>query len=204
MRTRARKRILDYVTSHPDASASQIARGLGMSSPAVRHHLGVLRSDGRIELGAAAPWRGRGRPQLLYRVSELLLGDNLAMITDNLLKTGQASSNSGAAGKLLDALVHGLLDQLGRIPGDAAAASRIGALVTRLNLLHYRAHWEAGAEGPRLMFGHCPYAAVIENHPELCQMDGRAVSAAMGSRARQLAKIDLSGRAGSQCVFSFK
>ncbi|MFH1185434.1 MAG: winged helix-turn-helix transcriptional regulator [Chloroflexota bacterium] len=204
MRTRARKRILDYVTNHPYASASRIARGLGMSSPAVRHHLGILRSDGRIELGRAAPGRGRGRPQLFYRISERLVGDNLAMIADRLLQTGKASSTSRAAQKLMDAVAQGLSDQLGPFEGDASPASRIAALVKRLNLLHYRAHWEAGAEGPRLMFGHCPYAAVIERHPELCQMDGRAVSEAMGTRARQIAKIDLSGRTGSQCIFSFR
>ena len=132
------------------------------------------------------------------------MGDNLAIIADSLLQAAKAGPASQGPNRIIDSLADDLLDQLGPIAADAAPASRIAALVNRLNELHYRAHWEAGAEGPRLMFGHCPYAAVIENHPELCQMDRRAVSEAMGTGARQLCKIDLMGSGASQCIFSFK
>jgi predicted ArsR family transcriptional regulator len=42
--------------------------------------------------------------------------------------------------------------------------------------MNYHARWEAGAEGPRILFGHCPYAAIVGKHPELCEMDVSLVS----------------------------
>jgi len=60
MRTRARKRILDFVAQHPGATAAQMARGLGMTAPAVRHHLAILIADGRFELAAGAAEGRRG------------------------------------------------------------------------------------------------------------------------------------------------
>jgi predicted ArsR family transcriptional regulator len=76
--------------------------------------------------------------------------------------------------------------------------------VERLSRLQYRAHWEAGAEGPHVIFGHCPYAAVIERHPELCQMDGKAIAAVMKAEVQQKAKIAQSGPGASSCVFALK
>ncbi|NOH03540.1 MAG: hypothetical protein HND47_17050 [Chloroflexi bacterium] len=49
----------------------------------------------------------------------------------------------------------------------------------KLNDLHYQARWEAGAQGPRLLFGRCPYARVIEGHPEICKMDEAMLEAAL-------------------------
>jgi predicted ArsR family transcriptional regulator len=55
-------------------------------------------------------------------------------------------------------------------------AKRLNLIVEKLNQMHYHAHWEAGAEGPRVLFGHCPYAAVVGKHPELCEMDTNLLS----------------------------
>jgi predicted ArsR family transcriptional regulator len=48
---------------------------------------------------------------------------------------------------------------------------RLALLVEKLNEMHYQARWEAGAGGPRVLFGRCPYARVIDAHPEICTMD---------------------------------
>jgi predicted ArsR family transcriptional regulator len=204
MHIRARKRVFDFLTEHTGASAGQIGRGLGMSTPAVRHHLSILEAEGRIEPAPSTRSALRGRPELRYRVAERLQGDNLALISDTLLKTWKSTSTTHGRRRLIDALAQGLAEQLGPTNDNSTAAIRIAALVESLNQLHYLAHWEAGAEGPRIIFGHCPYAAVIEGNPELCQMDARAVSLTMRAEAQQIAKIDLKSNSGLRCVFSLK
>jgi predicted ArsR family transcriptional regulator len=67
--------------------------------------------------------------------------------------------------------------------------------------MHYQARWEAGADGPRVLFGRCPYAAVIEGHPELCQMDVSLLGNALGREVRQLGKIE---KAQGLCVFAVR
>ena len=78
-------------------------------------------------------------------------------------------------------------------------ARRLNLTVEKLNQMNYHARWEAGSEGPRILFTHCPYAAIIEKHPELCQMDQAMLKELLAQPARQIFK---SGKEGSSvCVF---
>ena len=204
MNTRVRERILDFLGQRPMASAGEIARGLGMAAAAVRHHLTILRKDGRIDQAPGRRAKSRGRPELRYRLSGSLMGSNVAMLFESLAKTwGARTTPQAGRQQVSEALARGLVEQLGLLKAGQAA-SRIAQLVERLNTLHYHSRWEAGAEGPRLIFGHCPYAEVIERHPELCQMDARALTVATGSIARQVAKIDLRAGTVTQCVFTLR
>jgi predicted ArsR family transcriptional regulator len=172
-----------------------------MTAPAVRYHLAILTADGRFELAAGAKESQRGRPAQRFRISERLEGDNLAMIADAALRVLLSDESRSTQGRLIDALAGALIEQLGPIDGRGTASKRLTALVARLSALHYAAHWEAGASGPRLVLGRCPYGAVIQNHPELCQMDARAISALAGTSAQQTAKIDAKSRTPTNCVF---
>jgi predicted ArsR family transcriptional regulator len=78
-------------------------------------------------------------------------------------------------------------------------AKRLNLVVEKMNQMNYHARWEAGAEGPRILFGHCPYGAIIARHPELCKMDESLLEELMGRPATQISKI---GQDGSLlCVF---
>lgn len=125
------------------------------------------------------------------------------MLADSLLTSWGGSSTPSAARRnsVAEALARTLVNTLGQVKGSRTASS-IASLTEQLNALHYHSRWEAGAAGPRLIFGHCPYAAVIADHPELCQMDALAISRVTGSTARQLTKIDASAAGVTQCVFS--
>ncbi|HUG33119.1 MAG TPA: hypothetical protein VMJ90_00005, partial [Anaerolineales bacterium] len=68
-----------------------------------------------------------------------------------------------------------------------------------VNQMKYHARWEAGAGGPRIIFGHCPYAAILAKRPELCRMDAALLGELMGGSADQMATI----KDGSlSCVFA--
>ena len=172
-----------------------------MTPPAVRHHLAVLTSDARLELAAGTKENPRGRPALRYRLSERLEGDNLAMVADAALNAVRTAGQPRAQEQLVKSLAVALVEKLGAVDGPAPSSRRLTALVERLSALHYAAHWEAGASGPRLILGRCPYASVIRNHPELCQMDARAISELAGTRPKQLARIDLESQTPTHCVF---
>jgi predicted ArsR family transcriptional regulator len=88
-------------------------------------------------------------------------------------------------------------DQFVNLP----VSKRLALLVEKLNEMHYQARWEAGADGPRVLFGRCPYAAVIGKHPELCQMDVSLLGNALGREVRQLGKIE---KAQGGCVFGMR
>ena len=205
MRIRARRRILDYVAQHPGAEAAHIARALGSTSPAVRYHLAILRAEGRVEMAAGPRRAGRGRPRLGYRASEAITGNSLAMLAEHLLAAWPAGRGQGRSeSQLVPVLARMLSEHLRSAQPESPAARSLALLVDDLNHLHYRARWEAGSEGPRMIFDHCPYAAVVDRHPELCRMDARSIGAIMHADVQQKAKIDPSGRGARSCVFMLK
>ena len=188
--TTTRHKVLAYLSKNRTASAREVSRALKMSIANVRHHLRVLVSDGRLELTSVRGRDTRGRPEKVYSLPRAALGDNLPALADALL-------TEAASGVRIEALAQ-------RLAGESNFASqplakRLNLTVEKLNQMNYHARWEAGSEGPRILFGHCPYAAIIEKHPELCQMDAAILKEWMGQPATQIFKIGKDG--SSVCVF---
>ena len=186
----ARQKVLAFLTKTRIASAREVSRALRMSTANVRHHLRVLVSDGRLDVSTLGTREGRGRPEKVYSLPRSVWGDNLSALVDGLL------AEAGSKVRM-DALAKRLVGESNFV--GEPVVKRLNMVVEKLNQMNYHARWEAGPEGPRVIFGHCPYAAVIEKHPELCTMDTVLLEKLMGQSAEQLTKI---GRAGSlSCVF---
>jgi predicted ArsR family transcriptional regulator len=123
------------------------------------------------------------------------LGDNLSGLAGALL--------AEAGSDLRPAALAGHLAR--HLTGESNFASqpvakRLNLVVEKLNQMNYHARWEAGSDGPHIIFSHCPYAAIIAKHPELCKMDEMMLRELMGQSARQLSKIGKDG--SSICVFA--
>jgi DeoR family suf operon transcriptional repressor len=186
----ARQKILAHLNKTRTASAREIARALKMSAATVRHHLRVLASDGRLEFASVRVRDGRGRPEKLYSLPRAALGNNLSALSDALLAELGSGFKAEALAKHLAGEANFATQPL---------AKRLNLIVEKLNQMNYHARWEAGSEGPRIIFGHCPYAAIIEKHPELCRMDQTILNVWMGQPAKQIFKIGKEG--SSVCVF---
>jgi predicted ArsR family transcriptional regulator len=189
--TTARQKILAYFNKTRAASAREISRALKMSAATVRHHLRVLTSDGRLELTSVRGRDGRGRPEKIYAVPGSMLGDNLAALSDVLLR-------DAGSGLRMEVLAKYLMGESNIV--SQPLARRLNLTIEKLNRMNYHARWEAGSEGPRIIFSHCPYAAIIEKHPELCKMDEAMLKEWMGQSATQMFKIGNEG--SSVCVFA--
>ena len=188
--TTSRQEILAYVQKVHTASAREIARALQMSAAAVRHHLRVLVADGRLEMRSVRPREGRGRPEKVYSLPQAALGDNLSALSEALL------TEAGSAVRMEALAKHLVSDsRFANLP----LAKRLGLTIHRLNQMNYHARWEAGPQGPRFIFGHCPYAAIVGKHPELCRMDEAMLVEWMGQPAAQSHKIGKEG--SSVCIF---
>jgi predicted ArsR family transcriptional regulator len=189
----SRQKILLHLKKNRSASAREIARALKISAANARHHLSVLGADGRVEFVAVNNREGRGRPEKLYSLSQAALGDNLSALTNALLD---------AAGSKVptDALAIRLLDpnQFEGLP----VQKRLALVIEKLTQMNYQPRWEATADGPRVMFGRCPYAKVIEGHAEICTMDAMMLENALAHPVKQLAKGE--GAMRGSCPFIFQ
>lgn len=189
--TTARQKVLTYVTKNRAASAREISRSLKMSAATVRHHLRMLSSDGRLEMESVRGREGRGRPEKVYSIPRAALGDNLSALGDALLTEAGSRLKMEAVAK--------------RLAGDSDFASqpiakRLNLVIEKLNQMNYHSKWEAGAEGPRIIFGHCPYAGVVDKHPKLCEMDVDLLARLV---SRPVVKEERSETQKSTCPFVF-
>lgn len=189
--TTARQKVLTYLSKARTASAREIARSLKLSPATVRHHLRVLVSDGRLELVTVRTRDARGRPENVYSLPRAALGHNLGMLSDALLL-------EAGSGMRMEALATHLAGESNF--ASQPIAKRLNLTVEKLNQMNYHPHWEAGSEGPRIVFGHCPYAAILGKHPELCSMDRALLKELTGQPAAQIFQTGKDG--SSVCVFA--
>ena len=188
--TTSRQKVLAYLNKSGTASAREIARSLKMSPATVRHHLRILAADGRLERSSLRGRDRRGRPETIYSLPRAALGHNLSALSDALLTEAGSGIHMEALGKHLA----GASEFAGQ-----PLAKRLNLTVEKLNEMNYHAHWEAGSEGPRMIFSHCPYAAIVERHPELCAMDRAMLLQLTAQDALQIFKVGKEG--SSVCVF---
>ena len=199
MHLTTRLRILDYLRKQQTASVGELSRALVMTGANIRHHLAVLESNDLIEF-LRQRREGRGRPVNIYGLSRRVLGDGLDELARSLLDLWRENSIAGE----LESNLKSLAIRLGgeHLPDpDLLLTHRLTRLMDRLNELHYQARWEAGAQGPNIILGHCPYAAIIATNPELCRVDGYLLEQWTGSRVEQTAKLQTGIKGYPACAF---
>ena len=190
-----RQGILDYLRTNHQATPGELSRSQQVTAANIRHHLGILLADGLVVVVGQTPPTGRGRPRQLYALNSSAQANNLAQLTSALLECIAPDQEE-------------MLRMVARtLARDSLAlhfnpTQRLYQAVQRLNALNYNARWEARAGGPRVMLEHCPYAPILDQHPELCQMDGYLVAGLTGLDVQQTARIEQSPTAPKACIFS--
>lgn len=196
-----RQRILEILGTRPTATADELARLLRLTPANIRHHLNHLERDGRVITIGERPQRGRGRPQRIFALpqrgegTDRLAGHLLHQMLGNL-----DSEQEDACLRELAARLAGDVEGEEQIPRHIT--QRLGGAVRRLNALEYQARWEAHALAPRVILGNCPYAAIIQEHPELCQMDVRLLEALLYQSVKQTTKLERTLQGLPVCVFT--
>lgn len=196
----SRQRILNYLGQHNGASATEISRALRVTAANIRYHLSILVLDGRVQALGFRPEQGRGRPLRVYGLGEAALGANLTGLVEALFAYVLENATSANLDSVLQALAARLVPaQAGEVDGHIAR--RLVQTVAHLNQYGYAARWEAHAAAPHITFEHCPYAAVIAKHPELCSMDGFILKQRLGAQVEQTACLEKNSRGTLFCQF---
>jgi predicted ArsR family transcriptional regulator len=89
----------------------------------------------------------------------------------------------------------------GKTSSPTHISRRLMDVVQTLNRFHYHARWEAHADAPRLIFDHCPYAAIFDQHPELCQVDAAMVATLLSRPVEPIILLALDRRGLPHCTF---
>ena len=195
-----RKLILDYLQIKPFATTSELSHALKMTTANVRHHLNVLMEEGAVEVIAQQPPQGRGRPAHLYNLTQQAHRHNLDGLASALLTTYLSVQAPEGRSARFKQIAQRLASTASLKPA-ASLTQRLFQSVHRLNEMGYQARWEAHSEAPHLVLGHCPYAAILPEHPELCLLDSYIIEDLLGVPARQAKKLAQDLRGTRYCLF---
>ena len=194
----SRLRILNYIATHEAVTAAEISRALHLTKANVRHHLAILLGEGAIRASGVRRQFGRGRPTTLYSTEKWASRHNLEKLAHALLTELLNSANNHKT-----AALNNLANRLA-LPASKTVANPIHILnetINHLNQMNYQARWEAHAISPRIIFQHCPYLELVEDHPELCQMDKLILEKCLGKRVDLVERLSLSVTGKRHCLF---
>ena len=206
-----RQRILDYIRAHRGVTVTELSKAFQMTPANARHHLSNLVGQGLLQVVGDHPVASRGRPANIYALSEGTLGNNLDLLAGVLLTQFASQSNPDQ----YDEFLRNLASQLAvKMTATASAelhsdASKPGDNLTRrlyqaieiLNQHHYQARWEARPDAPRLVLGHCPFIAILDEHPELCKLDAHLIEHYTGVPAEQTTRLARDSSGLRFCMF---
>lgn len=194
-----RERIIEHLSETHGATVQEISRAFDMTSANIRYHLGLMMEKGHVEAVRKIGSHRRGRPQFEYRLTTQVQQNSLLELASASIRTIESLKQPRQREKLMRALAQQIAHH--EESETSWSPKQLRDAITRLNELKYRAHWEARAEGPQVIFGQCPYAQIIQDHPLLCQMDAYLLDTLLGIEVEQLTKI--SNRLGGAVVCTF-
>lgn len=211
-----RDRLVAAITAHGPVTAKQLAERFGITSAAVRRHLAVLEADGIIvEHEVPTAGRGRGRPSKAFvigvapREADQEADSLTRLAMDELGRLGGREALERLAADRVIPWETEFLERLAAreaADGPVAPRERVEMLAALLSELGYATTVRplavtvpGGSSRPsgrprtvvtaQLCQGHCPVQDVAADHPELCEVETRAISRMLGVPVQRLATL---------------
>jgi predicted ArsR family transcriptional regulator len=198
----ARERIIQYLQVKGEATAAEISLVLKTTKANIRHHLLVLTEEGVVEPVGLSPQHQRGRPSEIYALTQNTRSHNLDKLASVLLKQATMDKLPTEYSATLKNLAKQIAGETLQTP--SSLTHKFLYAVKRLNEMNYQAQWEAHGEAPRFILGHCPYTAILPEHPELCQLDALMLEYLLGTSVYQTSKLEKGPRGLPLCRFLVK
>ena len=194
-----RHRLLDYLGSKQIATSTDLSRVLQVTSADARHHLNLLLKEGLIQIIGEKQPQGPGRPAKVYSLSPKQKQDNLVLLVEALLQVITSDNLSRDNSKKIRQIAEYIR---GPTKYNGNLTQRLYLAINRLNELNYQARWEAHQQAPRIILGNTPYASIVNNHPEICQIDKHLLESLLIIPVEQEYKLIRDDREYTYCLFN--
>lgn len=163
-----RQRLLELLKNRNNQTAAELSRALGVTQADARYHLSKMVNEGLIVVVGHQQAGRRGRPARRYALADAALKDNFDLLTSALLTITLAELSAEDQHSFLYRVAAALV---GETDLQGPLSQRLVRAIEKLNELGYVSRWEAHATAPRLILENCPFAKLLNQHPQLCQLD---------------------------------
>jgi len=172
----SRRQILEHLRAHGTATIEALAEATGLAAVTVRHHVGILREHGLVDVTATPS--GRGRPRHVYRLSPAgarrLAPHGLEALASELLDALKAGADEPAE-RFFERMAERVAGRHPEAAGAASARGRLTTLALMLTEEGFAVRWERDGDDVLVHETACPYHQLGEAHREVCCMDQRLI-----------------------------
>ena len=188
-----RSRVTHSVLRHGPSTASELAARLGLTTAAIRRHLGLLVDTGVLVSRPKRMYgpRGRGRPSTVFELTDAgrqqfeHAYERLAVDALGYLEQVAGPEALATFGRDLAARTEARFDAI-----RAAGVPRLQALIDVLDSEGFIASVRPGpGGGVQVCLHHCPVAKVAARFPGLCEAETAMFSRMLNSHVQRLATI---------------
>jgi predicted ArsR family transcriptional regulator len=196
-----RLQIIAFLDKYPSVSSDEISRAMGMSKVNIQYHLKKMLNEGvvRKKREPLISRSGPGHPTYLYYLDIDYRPTNIPDLAEQLLQLIFATLETNDA---QNQFLMQLAQQMFSPHPFANLTHNLNHAVQQLNQHNYQASWEARQIGPRITFSTCPYASILNQHPELCRLDSFILERILARPVNQIAKLNMETRKPPVCIFT--
>lgn len=196
------QRIIERLLRRGASTIVELTRDLGVTATAIRQQVNQLVDEGWLIRTRRS--LGPGRPAGVFAVSEKtrrLFGAGGPDLSRLLVEEIAELEGEDKARLILERVSQRLARAARPAVGDGPPNERVRRLATYLSREGVLAESDAVPQGQRLAVFTCPYAGLVEDHRELCEMERSAFSALIESPVRRDHCL-LDGHAACEFTFS--
>lgn len=191
--------VLELIRTQGHATIASLAEALDVSAITVRHHLGMLQSEGLVAISVER--KHVGRPKHIYTLTEAAqryFPNQYHVLAGRLLDTLKATLPPDQVGIIIDGVAASVAARYGTGRPEGTLEERLQRLVEILGEEGFMAEVKHIDGKIVLTESNCPYLYVGQHHPEVCRIDVALIRQMLGAGVEQKSCM-LNG--DSACVF---
>ena len=201
MTTSTRDRVLKTLLNRPRCTINDLAASVGINPISVRHHIDKLQADGLVD--SEEELHGVGRPRRVYFLTEAgveRFPTRYMRLTIRLLEQLKGTMPEAMVNQLFSQMADDLVeDYVSDTDTDGLTMEqRLGLMQELLSKEGFNVEWERHGDQYHIREVNCPYLHISQNHPEVCSVDQKVISAMLDVPAEKIQCV-LNGDA--QCTY---
>ncbi len=161
--------ITNFLQENPPTTVKELSEKLNLTKADIRYHIKKLIKSNTVKSISSESSVSRGRPAARFTLVESNLPMNLLEILYGFFEIHHNDPD------LFSILGKTIVDKM-QISPEKNLLIQLNNLLPKLNERNYKARWETHLSGPVIFFQNCPYRMILDNYPQLCEMDQTILS----------------------------
>ncbi len=196
-----RKKILEFLRYHGQATVEILAEEVALTSMAVRHHLNILQADNLIEVAHARRDNRPGRPVQIYSLTDqarCACPQEYFQLTDILLVEMMDRIGGEEMATIFQNMANRIVANSPSPQDEQSFEDRLDQVIAFLRQRGFIVEW--GQQEGQYIIRHlaCPYRQLAKQHHQVCLLDEKIIESMLPVKPVRLACI---ANDDQECVY---